>query len=1052
MPPVTLLVSDPGGAVARFARPADAVSAALDAARADLSARMALDTPRRNGGGPDGELDPAVARCLRLCAVANPGQLVMSHATRDLVADRLPEGVGLADLGVHRLPDLGRPEHVYALTHPDLPGPVRPLRSLDALPNNLPGELTRFVGREVELAELREALAGTRLLTLVGTGGCGKTRLALQTAADLVDRHPGGTWRVELAPVRDPTLVGDAVAAPLDARPLPGETMLDAATRHLAPRRALVLLDNCEHLLDAAAETASALLERCPEATVLVTSRAPLGLPGETVWRVPPMSLPDPDAAPLASVLADCDAVRLFVDRARRLVPGFAVTDASAPALAQACRELDGMPLAIELAAARVRMMSVEAIAAGLSDRFRLLSGAPRGGPPRHRSLRASVDWSHDMLSGGERAVLRRLAVFAGPFTTEAAEAVAAMDGPREAVAGLLATLAEKSLVAVDPQDGGVRYRLLETVRDYATERLDDAGEADAVRDRHLDYFLRLAETAAPDLPAAGPARERLERLDAEAANLRAALGRAIEAGGERALRMCVALTPLWKARGSLAFGEAACARALAAGEPQPSSLRARVLWARGYLLSFAGRGAEAIPLLEEAVGLAEEIGDDVTAGRAVGVLGSIRHNWDPLGARPLEQRARELGRASGDDWCFVAATQALAWSHVILDRYDDADRLLAEARPVAEAIGYDEGLAWICATGAHRHLVGADGERLADLVERAVVAARRVGEPVSEGVAHMQLARLELAQGRVEEAHRRIAASHARLIATGGGMALPQTDTVLAAVEAAVGDLDGACKRATRVVESKADHGWSLAWATLQLAEVLRAAGDADGAADRARGALEIGERIGSVTCVAWAKELLGRDAVRRGDRAEGRRLLHESLAARVGRGLRLWLPQTLDALAELAAGLGAHEDAARLLGAAERTRSDLGLVRWAPHVPALEALERDLRAALGDGPFEAARGGGARLPLGEAVEWASGSDGWRRRAPSGWDGLTPTEVEVARRVAAGLTNAEVAAALFVSPATVKTHLRHAYAKLGIRNRTELAAEAARRLSPETG
>lgn len=563
--------------------------------------------------------------------------------------------------------------------------------------------------------------------------------------------------------------------------------------------------------------------------------------------------------------------------------------------------------------------------------------------------MRGSLDWSYGLLPEGEQIVLRRLAVFRGRFRLDAVEAVAAIESDaREAAIDLLAALVDKSLVLAERHGAEVSYRLHESVREYALERLGEASEGDAARDRHLEFFLALAERTAPEVPVTLGAQE-LGRLEADAPNLAAALDWAIETATECAHRLCAALILLWKTRGMFAAAEDACVRTLEAGDVPPT-LRARVLWGRGYMLAFAGRGAEAIPVLEEARATAEAIDDDITTARSLAVLGTIRHNFDPLGARPLEARSRELARASGDEWCYVAATHAIAWSYVATDDYAEADRLFETALPVAEALGYHEGLAWIYAGMSYRHMTGADGDRLAELAGRAIQAARTVREPVTEGVARWHLARLDLARGEVDQALEQMMASRERLIASGAGMALPQTEVVIGAAQATRGELDEARATLTRVVGSGVDFGWNLAWAVLQLADVLRIASDVAAADAQARAALEVAERVQSPMSIAWAQEILGRLAARRGELSEAEDLLHAALATRAERGLRLWLPQSLEALAGVAAARRSNDEAARLLGAAANARSTIGLARWAPDAPVLQAVEAELREALGD------------------------------------------------------------------------------------------------------
>nr|MDQ3933607.1 tetratricopeptide repeat protein [Actinomycetota bacterium] len=1011
--------------------------------------RIALHTAELKPGLERNDAALVLSRCSRLAAVARGGQTLMSRATRELVADHVPDGVELVDLGFHRLPDLGRPEHVYGVDDGEEAGARVAPRSLDTLPNNLPYELTSFVGRERELAEIGRVLREARLLTLIGAGGCGKTRLALQAAADAFDWFPGGIWRVELAPVSDTEMLGQAVSEAVGVRPLPGQSGLEAAVGQLQERRALVLLDNCEHVLEDAAEAAEALLRGCPDATVLATSRAPLDLPAETMWRVPSLSLPEDGSGERSDSLVDSDAVRLFVERATKVLPDFTAAEARTPMLAEVCSELDGIPLAIELAAARVHLLSVEQIAAGLSDRFRLLTGGTRTALPRHRTLRASVEWSHALLSEEEGVVLRRLGVFVGGFTLEAAEQVCALDErERAAIIDVLASLVDKSLVVVEERGRALRYRLLEMVREYELELLREAQELDAMRDRHRDFFLALAERVAPAL--LGPrAQQHLDALDDDGANLSAALRWAIETDGERALRLCAALLWWWMQRGHFAARVTSCARALHKAGDEPTPLRAQVLSGRALLLTYDGRYEAARAVAQEALEVAEEVGDPAEIGRAIEAFGkNAVISSDPASVRPLQKRARELLRASGEDLALVTTTQTMAWGHLVCAEYDEGEALLEEVFPIVERMGYPERLWWHWLGMSLRPQATAETERFFELTGRAIEVAREIGDPGTESFTDTYIAVVELAQGRTEEALARLEASRERAIAAGAGLSLASTENMLATAEAALGHLDSARARLEAVAAAIADGGLQLGWATAQLADVLRAAGDAAGAEEWARKALEVNERVGTPHGISWCKEILGRLAAEHGDWRQAEVLLHEALAARAERNLRLWLPQTLDALAVVAVGLASHEEATRLLGAAERARSDLGLARWAPDQPRFEAIARDLRLEMGDEAFGAAWTEGTRLTLEEAVAWSRRARGSRKRPPGGWESLTPTELEVARHVAAGLTNPEIGQAMFVSSGTVKTHLSHIYAKLGLRNRAQLTAEAAGRRS----
>ncbi|HXL94172.1 MAG TPA: adenylate/guanylate cyclase domain-containing protein [Streptosporangiaceae bacterium] len=466
---------------------------------------------------------PTVNRAARLEAIAHGGQTVVSGTTAGLTGDALADGVRLRDLGQHRLRDLGRPEHVFQIEAEGLPASFPPLTSLDnpEFPNNLPGLLSVFIGRSTEIVAVRSLLAQARLVTLTGAGGCGKTRLGLQAAAELLDTAPDGVWLTELAPLTDGAEIPAAVSAALGL-PSRDEASLLTALRE---QDALLLLDNCEHLIGAVARLCGRITSQCRQVRIMATSREPLGIGGERVYRVASLSLPgsdDGDAAP-------SEAVQLFMDRARAQDPGFVLDEAAGPLVASVCRRLDGIPLAIELAAARLSSMSLGQVSTRLDQRFRLLTGGSRNAMPRQQTLQATVDWSFSLLSEPERATLRRLSVFAGGFELEGAEAVCALpDADVFEVLDLVSSLVDKSLVVADHAAGGsVRYRLLETIRQYCAQELLRADGDDTVlqvRARHARYFLELAETAKKDLD--GPAQGRwLRRLDLEWDNLRAAFG-----------------------------------------------------------------------------------------------------------------------------------------------------------------------------------------------------------------------------------------------------------------------------------------------------------------------------------------------------------------------------------------------------------------------------------------------------------------------------------------------------------------------------------------------
>jgi predicted ATPase/class 3 adenylate cyclase len=532
--------------VAAFARASDAVACALELQRAPLAPirlRIGVHTGQVQLRDEGYYAGPTINRTARLRDLAHGGQTVLSGATEPLVIDWLPAGVWLTDLGTHPLGDLPRPERVVQMCHPDLRNEFPPLRTpTTVVSHNLPVQLTNFVGRQAEMNSVREAMAGNRLVTLTGAGGVGKTRLAVHVVAELAGEFGDGVCYVDLAPIIDPGVVAVTLARALGLPDQLGRSTMDTLLGFVRDRQMLAVLDNCEHLLDACAELVVALLHAAPRLTLLATSREPIGVTGEATWRVPSLSLAG-------------EAVELFADRARLAQAGFTITDDNAAAVAEICRRLDGMPLAIELAAARVRALSLAEILDGLHDRFRLLTGGAGTAVRRQQTLRASVDWSHALLSEPERVVFRRLAVFLGGFDLAAVQPVAGgADMQRFQVLDLLSLLVDKSLVVADNTGGRVRYRLLETVRQYAAEKLGESGEADAVRSRHRDYYTSMA--AVLDAPAGSDYERLLDEAETEIDNLRAAYTWSRENSDiELALTLASSLQTLWQARGRVREG-----------------------------------------------------------------------------------------------------------------------------------------------------------------------------------------------------------------------------------------------------------------------------------------------------------------------------------------------------------------------------------------------------------------------------------------------------------------------------------------------------------------
>ena len=633
----------------------------------------------------------AVNRAARIMKAAHGGQVLLSQAVFDQVQSRLPIDVSLRDLGAVRLRDLATSEHVFQLVHPRLRQDFPALRSLEATPNNLPQQMTSFVGRERELADAKQLLEGTRLLTLLGMGGLGKTRLSLQIGADVLEKHSDGVWFVDLAPIRDPGLVPNAAAQALSVREEAGVPLIQTLCAHLHERKLLLILDNCEHLVSACANLADALLQGAPSVRILATSREALHIHGEQTYAVLPLAVPDRKAGP--EVLLRSEAVQLFVERARLQKPGFSVTEADAPAIAELCARLDGIPLALELAAARLRSLSVKDINARLSDRFKLLTGGSRVALERQQTLRALVSWSYDLLQENEQIVLDRLSVFAGGFDLEAAEAVCGADPVApEDVLDLVTSLVEKSLVMVDQEIDGSRYGLLETIKefarehlasrygllgtikDFASERLKERDDVAATSVRHCEYYLRVAKAARPKLNGPDQA-EWMRRLEVDLDNLRVAIALALAGGGDpvNAVKFEVALLQFRIVRGYASEARNNIRSALAVPAVQASNLaRAHALYVGGALAMIQGEHAEATRMQTECLEIHRGLGNLQETAVSLSTLSILHLRYgDAVKARECELEAlgifRQLGHRIGE------ATGLLNLGEIAMRQGDDA-------------------------------------------------------------------------------------------------------------------------------------------------------------------------------------------------------------------------------------------------------------------------------------------------------------------------------------------------------------------------------------------
>jgi predicted ATPase/class 3 adenylate cyclase len=681
---------------ASFHNASDALHAALEAQRslhhepwtpAPIKARMGIHTGQaefQENGEYQGYL--TLSHAQRLMSAAHGGQVLLSFTTQELVRDEMPEGVNLRDMGERRLKDVIRSEHIYQLVIADLPNEFPPIKTLDVYHHNLPAQMTSFIGRETEMAEIKQALKTHRLVTLTGSGGAGKSRLSLQVSMDCLHQFADGVWLVELAPVTDPALVPQTLLSTFNLREDRHRSTMDVLVDYLRSKTLLLVLDNCEHLIEACAQISDSLLQACPNLRILASSREALGIPGEVAYRVPSLKTPNPEQLPPLAQLEKADSIRLFIERAAIAKPGFTLTDVNAFSLAQICYRLDGIPLAIELAASRVKVLSPDQIAARLDDRFRLLTGGSRTALPRQQTLRAMIDWSYSLLSDPEKTLFRRLAVFVGGWTLEAAESVCAnveQDASRILsydVLDLLTRLVDKSLVVIEESAGEIRYHRLETIRQYSREKFFETDEVGMVRDRHLDFFVHFAELVDEKLKSG----EQLlwhRRMSAEQDNLRAALEWGLGRNPDNALRIAGAANLFWTAGGYSAEGFRWTQQALEQTENTSATngitkeqrlvARAKALCGLTRLYLSLGDNASAKRVAEESVALYRQSQDLRGLAFALVILAyPLEFLGERIQAEAALQESYSIGREEGDVYVICRALNRLG--HVIVDLYHD--------------------------------------------------------------------------------------------------------------------------------------------------------------------------------------------------------------------------------------------------------------------------------------------------------------------------------------------------------------------------------------------
>ena len=799
-----------------------AFATAPDALEATLKFQLSLSTETWGETGPlkvraslhtgaaeerDGDYyGPPVNRVARLLSAGHGGQTIFSQSTYELVRDELPEGASLDNLGEHRLKDLARPEHVFQLVSPDLASDFTPLKTLDTRPNNLPAQPTPLIGREKEVEAVSELLLrdDVRLVSLTGPGGTGKTRLGLQVGADMIEDFNDGVFFVSLASITDADLVTSTIAHTLGVQKSGDQPILVGLKSYLKDKSILLVLDNFEQVASAA-PLVSDLLATCPLLKVLVTSREVLHLQGEREYQVLPLSLPDLESLPPVEALSQYEAVELFIQRALALKPDFSVTNENAPAVAEICSRLDGLPLAIELAASRINLLTPKAILTRLSSRMKLLTGGARDLPARQQTIRNAIAWSYDLLDESEKILFRCLSVFVGGCTLEAAEEVCNTAGDPSAGSGQVleidifdgvASLVDKSLLKQEEVGDEPRFVMLETVREYGLERLRESGEEEDIRQHHLSFFLALAEAAEPELHGPGQV-EWMDRLEVEHDNLRTALGWSLGSGkAEAGMRMAGALQWFWNVRSYLNEGREWLERVLAESRGASTSVRAKALDGAGALARIQGDYTVALSRLEESVAIGRELGDkegianslfslglivssqreygrtaalweeSLSLYRELGDKWGIGHSLRFLGSEALTQgdhdRATELLeeglnllREAGDKWGIAESLRSLGRLTRDQGKYSRAEELLEESLALWRELGDKQGIALSLRNLGHVAYYQDDYKRAQALLEESLVLFREVGAKWAIPRCMGMLAIVVGAQGRYKRAAR---------------------------------------------------------------------------------------------------------------------------------------------------------------------------------------------------------------------------------------------------------------------------------------------------------
>jgi predicted ATPase/class 3 adenylate cyclase/DNA-binding SARP family transcriptional activator len=992
---------------AAFATAPSALAAALAAQRElvgerdELRVRMALHTGTAEHRDGD-YLGPSLNRVARLLAVGHGGQILLSQSVYDLVRDHLPDEVSLRDLGEHRLKDLARPEHLFQIVSPELPADFPPLKTIDSRPHNLPALTTPLIGRDREETAAQELLLreAVRLVTLTGPGGTGKTRLGLRVAGDLLDAFPDGVFFVDLAPIIDQGLVATTIAQTLGLREIGNLPAPARLKEHLREKRLLLLLDNFEQVV-AAAPLVAELLEACSRLKVLVTSRTVLRLRGEHELPVPPLALPPvvdgrvpakrvelvadgptrsrTDGPPSSrstsndqrTTISQYAAVALFIDRALAARPDFTITSENASAVAGICCRLDGLPLAIELAAARIKLLPPHALLGRLESRLKLLTGGARDLPKRQQTLRGAVDWSYDLLNEGERSLFRRLSVFVGGCTLEAAETV----GSGHETLDLLTSLVDKSLLRrVEQANGEPRFAMLETIREYGREQLEANGETAATRRQHAQFFLELAESAEAELIGPDQA-DWLGRLEMEHDNLRAGLAWSLEEGEiEAGLELGAVLRKFWEVRGHLSEGRGWLDELLTRSTDAATAARAKALTAAGRLAWFQSDYSAGRSLLEKGLEIARKLENRKDIAYALLSLGFVTlFQGDSIVSRACQEEGLSLYRELEDQSGIASAL--FLQGHLAKTRHDltAARSHYEEGLALFRQLRDKESLAWLLANlGSVVHDQG-DSDAAGRLCDESLAIFRELGD--KWGIACSLHTLGEWARLREDTAAARANFEESLLLhqELGDKWGIARSLYSLADMADDGGDLPTAYRLFEKCLDIHRETGnrESAALAANALAGVAQRQGDWGVAEALGKENLAVSREIGQKTVIASSLLHLGNGARARGEREVARACYHESLTAWRELDHKGGIATSLEAFGAL---LDQEQPvrAARLFGAAAGLREALGTRGRPVRLPAYSSSVVSVRTALGEEAFATAWAEGQEMPLDDAMKYA--------------------------------------------------------------------------------